>query len=50
MHAQAVATDERAAFSVVFPSSMLLFAASGGRFAIVVVVDPDGVRLTPLTV
>ena len=48
VHAQSVANDERVAFSVVLTGSCLLFAASGGRFATVVEVDFDDVRLCPL--
>ena len=48
VHAQSVANDERVAFSVVLTGSCLLFAASGGRFATVVEVDFDDVRLSPL--
>jgi len=50
VHSQAVATDEHAAFSVVVPGSRLLFATSGKCFGIVVVVDSDSIRLTPLMV
>jgi len=50
VHAQAVANYERVAFSVVFPESRLLFAASVRRFATVVVVDSENVHRALLAV
>ena len=43
MHAPAVASDERVAFSVVVPRSRLLFPASGRHPAAVVVVESGDV-------
>jgi len=50
LHAQAVASDERVAFSVVVPGCRLLFAASIRRFATVVVVESEDVFLAVFTV
>ena len=50
LHAQAVASDERVAFSVVVPGCRLPFAASIRRFATVVVVESEDVCLAVFTV